>query len=84
MEMLADRGNGNYAYLDTLAEARKVLVRFVHDGKRIQRVLIADDGEGMTAKQGHVSCFIHPQKVGFLDFGNFRKTDYSNQFKSLG
>ncbi|MES1184080.1 MAG: VWA domain-containing protein [Myxococcales bacterium] len=27
MEMLADKGNGNYAYVDTLAEARKVLVR---------------------------------------------------------
>ncbi|HEX6883567.1 MAG TPA: YfbK domain-containing protein, partial [Planctomycetota bacterium] len=27
MEQLADRGNGNYAYVDTLAEARKVLVR---------------------------------------------------------
>ncbi|MBB6481734.1 vWA domain-containing protein [Spirochaeta isovalerica] len=26
MEMLADRGNGNYAYIDTLLEARKVLV----------------------------------------------------------
>jgi Ca-activated chloride channel family protein len=26
MEMLADKGNGNYAYLDSLAEARKVLV----------------------------------------------------------
>ena len=26
MEMLADRGNGNYAYIDGLAEARKVLV----------------------------------------------------------
>jgi Ca-activated chloride channel family protein len=26
MEMLADHGNGNYAYLDSLAEARKVLV----------------------------------------------------------
>jgi Ca-activated chloride channel homolog len=26
MEMLADKGNGNYAYLDNLAEARKVLV----------------------------------------------------------
>jgi len=26
MEMLADKGNGNYAYLDTLAEAKKVLV----------------------------------------------------------
>jgi Ca-activated chloride channel family protein len=26
MEMLADKGNGNYAYIDTLAEARKVLV----------------------------------------------------------
>ncbi len=26
LERLADRGNGNYAYVDTLAEARKVLV----------------------------------------------------------
>jgi Ca-activated chloride channel family protein len=27
MEMLADRGNGHYAYLDSLREARRVLVR---------------------------------------------------------
>ncbi|MEN8152108.1 MAG: VWA domain-containing protein [Planctomycetota bacterium] len=27
MEMLADRGNGNYAYLDSITEAEKVLVR---------------------------------------------------------
>ena len=27
MEKLADKGNGNYAYIDTLHEARKVLVR---------------------------------------------------------
>ncbi len=27
MEILADRGNGNYAYIDSLLEARKVLVR---------------------------------------------------------
>ncbi len=27
MEMLADKGNGNYAYIDSLNEARKVLVR---------------------------------------------------------
>jgi Ca-activated chloride channel family protein len=26
MEMLADKGNGNYAYIDSIAEARKVLV----------------------------------------------------------
>jgi Ca-activated chloride channel homolog len=26
LEKLADRGNGNYAYIDTLAEARKVLI----------------------------------------------------------
>jgi Ca-activated chloride channel family protein len=26
MEMLADRGNGNYSYIDSLSEARKVLV----------------------------------------------------------
>jgi Ca-activated chloride channel family protein len=27
MELLADKGNGNYAYIDTIQEARKVLVR---------------------------------------------------------
>jgi Ca-activated chloride channel family protein len=27
MELLADKGNGNYAYVDSLAEARKVLVQ---------------------------------------------------------
>ncbi len=27
MELLADKGNGNYAYIDSVAEARKVLVR---------------------------------------------------------
>jgi Ca-activated chloride channel family protein len=27
MELLADKGNGNYAYVDSLAEAHKVLVR---------------------------------------------------------
>jgi Ca-activated chloride channel homolog len=27
MEMLADKGNGNYAYIDTIDEARKVLVK---------------------------------------------------------
>ncbi|MBP9085412.1 MAG: von Willebrand factor type A domain-containing protein [Kofleriaceae bacterium] len=27
MEMLADKGNGNYAYIDSLTEARKVLVK---------------------------------------------------------
>jgi Ca-activated chloride channel family protein len=26
MELLADHGNGNYAYIDTLSEAQKVLV----------------------------------------------------------
>ena len=30
MEQLADAGNGTYAYIDTLAEARKVLVDQVH------------------------------------------------------
>jgi len=30
MEQLADKGNGNYAFIDTLAEAKKVLVDQVH------------------------------------------------------
>ncbi len=27
MELLADKGNGNYAYIDSLLEANRVLVR---------------------------------------------------------
>ncbi len=27
MEQLADKGNGNYAYIDSIAEAKKVLVQ---------------------------------------------------------
>jgi Ca-activated chloride channel family protein len=34
MEMLADHGNGNYAYIDTLREARKVLVEEVEASLR--------------------------------------------------
>ncbi|MEE8350414.1 MAG: VWA domain-containing protein, partial [Acidobacteriota bacterium] len=30
LEKLADQGNGNYAYIDTLQEARKVLVEEIH------------------------------------------------------
>ena len=30
MEKLADKGNGNYAYLDSLDEARKVLVQQIN------------------------------------------------------
>ena len=30
METLADKGNGNYAYIDSLSEARKVLVEQMH------------------------------------------------------
>ena len=30
LEKLADQGNGNYAYIDTLGEARKVLVEEIH------------------------------------------------------
>lgn len=30
MERLADKGNGNYAYIDTIAEAKKVLVDQLH------------------------------------------------------
>ena len=30
MEKLADKGNGNYAYLDSLEEARKVLVQQIN------------------------------------------------------
>ena len=40
MEKLADKGNGNYAYLDSLHEARQVLVR---EGRRARSMTVAKD-----------------------------------------
>ena len=37
MEMLADQGNGHYAYLDSLQEARRVLVREARRDARDRR-----------------------------------------------
>ena len=51
MELLADKGNGNYAYVDSLAEARKVLVSgdgrdAVHDRQGREAADRVQSGEG--------------------------------------
>ena len=44
MEKLADKGNGNYAYIDTLNEARKVLVEEIGRHARDDRQGREDPG----------------------------------------
>ena len=44
------------------AEASKVLVRFVHDGSEIRRIVVADDGRGMDRNQ----------LLGAMQFGSTR------------
>jgi Ca-activated chloride channel family protein len=52
MEALADRGNGNYAYIDSLAEARKVLV------EQMGGTLVT------IAKDVKIQVDFNPQQVG--------------------
>ena len=47
------------------AKSKNVLIRFLHDGKKIEEVLIADDGFGMTA----------PSLKEAMKFGSKQKND---------
>lgn len=51
MEMLADKGNGNYAYIDSFAEARKVL------GQQLDGTLVT------VAKDAKVQVEFNPARV---------------------
>jgi len=44
MELLADKGNGNYAYIDTINEARKVFVQELGAGARPVFVFVEEFG----------------------------------------
>lgn len=77
MELLADKGNGNYAYIDSLNEARKVLVE-------------QGGGTLMTiAKDVKLQIEFNPAKVGgyrLLGYENriLRSEDFNNDKKDAG
>ncbi len=77
MEKLADRGNGNYNYLDSLQEAR--------------RVLVAEAGATLVtvAKDVKVQIEFNPRFVGayrLIGYENrlLRKEDFNNDRKDAG
>ena len=77
MEALADKGNGNYAYLDSMAEARKVLVREM-------------DGTLVTvAKDVKIQVEFNPRQVGayrLIGYENRRldDEDFNDDAKDAG
>ncbi|HEV7571246.1 MAG TPA: VWA domain-containing protein [Thermoanaerobaculia bacterium] len=77
MELLADKGNGNYAYIDTLAEARKVLVSEM--GATLFTI----------AKDVKLQIEFNPAKVAsyrLIGYENrlLRKEDFNNDAKDAG
>jgi Ca-activated chloride channel family protein len=77
MELLADKGNGNYAYVDTLAEARKVLVSEM--GATLFTI----------AKDVKLQIEFNPAKVAsyrLMGYENrlLRKEDFNNDAKDAG
>jgi Ca-activated chloride channel family protein len=77
MEKLADRGNGNYAYIDTLEEARKVL------GEQVGGTLVA------IAKDVKIQVEFNPQLVAgyrLIGYENrlLRAEDFRDDTKDAG
>jgi Ca-activated chloride channel family protein len=77
LEMLADKGNGNYAYIDTLNEARKVLV------EQMSGTLIT------MAKDVKVQVEFNPAVVDayrLIGYENraLRNEDFNNDLKDAG
>lgn len=77
MELLADKGNGNYAYIDTIAEARKSLVREM--GATLLTV----------AKDVKIQVELNPATVGayrLIGYENrlLRAEDFNNDAKDAG
>ena len=77
MEKLADHGNGNYAYIDNLAEARKVLVR------EIGGTLVT------IAKDVKLQIEFNPEKVAgyrLIGYENrlLRDEDFNDDTKDAG
>ncbi len=77
LELLADRGNGNYAYIDNLREARKVLV------EEIGGTLVT------IAKDVKIQVEFNPAEVGayrLIGYENrmLRKEDFNDDRKDAG
>jgi len=77
LEMLADKGNGNYAYIDDLREARKVLV------EELTGTLVT------IAKDVKVQVEFNPAEVGayrLIGYENrmLRKEDFNDDRKDAG
>jgi Ca-activated chloride channel family protein len=77
MERLADKGNGHYAYIDTLNEARKVLV------EQMSSTLVT------VAKDVKIQVDFNPAKVEayrLLGYENrlLRPEDFNNDLKDAG
>ena len=77
MELLADKGNGNYAYIDTIAEARKSLVQEM--GATLLTV----------AKDVKIQVEFNPTTVGayrLIGYENrmLRSEDFNNDQKDAG
>jgi Ca-activated chloride channel family protein len=77
MELLADKGNGNYSYLDSLHEARKVLVR--EAGATLVTV----------AKDVKIQVEFNPRQVGayrLIGYENrmLRNQDFNDDRKDAG
>jgi len=77
MELLADKGNGNYAYIDSLDEARKTLVHEM--GATLLTI----------AKDVKIQIEFNPARVGayrLIGYENrlLRKEDFNNDKKDAG
>ncbi|MBL9116428.1 MAG: von Willebrand factor type A domain-containing protein [Verrucomicrobiaceae bacterium] len=77
METLADKGNGNYAYIDSLSEARKVLV------EQMQSTLVT------IAKDVKIQVEFNPAQVAsytLIGYENrvMAKEDFNNDRKDAG
>jgi Ca-activated chloride channel family protein len=77
MEKLADRGNGNYAYLDTLHEARKVLV---HEAGATLVTVAKDVKIQVEFNPAHVAAY---RLVGYEN-RMLRNEDFNNDKKDAG
>ncbi len=77
LEMLADKGRGNYAYIDTINEAKKVLV------EQINSTLVA------IAKDVKVQVEFNPRRVGAYRLIGYEdrimtKEDFNDDAKKAG
>jgi Ca-activated chloride channel family protein len=77
MEMLADKGNGNYSYLDSLQEARRVLIR---EGEATLNTVAKDVKFQVEFNPAVVAAW---KLIGYEDRA-LRPQDFNNDRKDAG